>query len=117
MTFNECHYIRPDCCKDYEDTCYLVFKYFKIPNKDDIKKHDELLKNKDFNDFKNIAIDKHNLKDILVFNNKNGKQIYYKTLTKINNLVHNNPSNEDIQKQIDIQKSDAQKWYSNFLNN
>lgn len=115
--FNECHYIRPDCCKDYEDTCYLVFKYFKIPNKDDIKKHDELLKNEDFNDFKNIPIDKYNLKDILVFNNKNGKQIYFKTLTKINNLVHNNPSDENVQKQIDIQKSDAQKWYSKFVNN
>jgi len=115
--FNECHYVRPDCCKDYEGTCYLVFKYFKNSSKKDEKRHDELLKNKNFNDFKNIPIDKHNLKDILLFNNKNGKQIYYKTLTKIDNFVHNNPTEENIQKQIDIQKLDAQKWYSKFLNN
>lgn len=117
MFFNECHYVRPECVKDNDDTCYLVYKFFKIPSKEQIKNHNDLLNNADFNDFKNISIDKYNLKDILLFNSKNAKQIYYKSLTKINNLIHNNPNDEDKQKRIDEQKNDAQKWFSYFLIN
>jgi DNA-directed RNA polymerase subunit E'/Rpb7 len=112
--FHEFHYVRPECSKDYDDTCYFVFKFFKEPSSKDEKILEDLLDNVDFNDIKGINIDKNNLKEILNFNNRNSKQIYFKTIAKINNFVINPPSDEDIQKMQNIQKQDAQKWISYF---
>jgi len=110
--FEECHYARPESCKDYEDTCYLVFKYYK---KLDNKGLDTLLTETNYNDMKNINIDKHDLKNIMIFNNKNGKQIYYKSLTKTINYISDLPSDNDVQQKLIAQKSDAQRWLSKFI--